>query len=208
MTDNASIQLYLVRTSNQDCPTTSAAVRSHAPRTSCTGNAVVRRATPAAGTAQQRDQGTVAIRAALRSPTIPNPTRSPIARRAASLVTITAATRKHIISAGSWPVSGQAARSSRISARPARTSTRAGGALAAHIDASINHRITLHQPDDRRIVGVGNETHRDVGGNVDGRVLVNPIRMVAHVNDRVGRRRERAITTVATDVDLAADTDG
>ena len=54
----------------------------------------------------------------------------------------------------------------------------------------------------RRVVRVRNECHRDAIEDVDRRVVVNPGRMVGHVDDDVRRGIERAIAAITAAVHL------
>ena len=60
----------------------------------------------------------------------------------------------------------------------------------------------MHEPRHWRVVRVRNKRHGDAVGNGDGRILVNAIRVVGHVDDGVRRGIERAITAIAPAVDL------
>jgi hypothetical protein len=67
---------------------------------------------------------------------------------------------------------------------------------------TVNNAIALHEPYDRGVVRVWNERHPYVRRDVDGRVMVNACRAVAHIDDGVRRRIERAVGAVASTVHL------
>ena len=62
-----------------------------------------------------------------------------------------------------------------------------GNSFGRYIHRAVDDTIGLHQPHDRRVVRIWNKRHRDVRGNINGRVLVNAIRVVGHVDDDVRR---------------------
>ena len=70
--------------------------------------------------------------------------------------------------------------------------------MSRNIYTTGNHYAALHKPINWRVVGIGGESDRYAVWNVDGHELVNPIRVVCHVNDGVRDGIEYSIAAIAT----------
>lgn len=95
-----------------------------------------------------------------------------------------------------------AATASSPAAGSPRTTVGPAGVLSTYINCPVDDDVTLHEPEDRRVIGVRDKRHGNVGGDIDGRVLVDTIRVVRHVDNSVCCWAKGQVAAITASVNL------